>query len=626
MGRIYFFCDSQMNVLTAYFMMKIYHDTSDYKKILLVSNNSEKSVACARRAEKLELWSEVFIIEEAFQGEESLLQIIDNYEVERNDIVYLFALQNRFARGFYKKAQEEKAKISIVDEGVILFKNFLQWQKNNPIDVFADIDVINKNVEGWCYEPAIFDLPENVHLNKIQLQEYLQDEIKFNILRSDVKNIFDVSEDENISIIYFDQYYTLMGRTVGDIEKYLIEKIAWICSGLNFVVKPHPMERGFVNKYKGINLKTISSKDSPWEAIYFVNFYRKKDKKIICLSGESTAMATPLIMYGDTNYYIILLRNIFNRYMKPHEWMLGDYFEGLKKIPFGSGQHLYIPNDFKDFNNIIKMLIKSNQDNLISDIDDRLIEKLSKEIIEIRPPYFLCALQLGNSEKIIKSIVAEQIICDEDFEVKYDLSSTRCENDVFFRWIPCEKCFIRFKDILVEVYTLDDKYLYNSECLISEQGTQILGDGFVENLSSTPSYLLEIPVSNIEKIIIKGKWKIDFNKDRLINTMDLNWKIKIQELEARLNKREQEWKNQYQELSEIINKKEEEWRVQNRELNKLINKKDECIRIETEKYEKIIDKIESENNTLNNKIMDISNSTSWKITKPLRAISMKLRK
>lgn len=626
MERIYYFCDSQMNILTAYFMMKIYNDTSNYKNILLVSNNSDKSVACAKRAAKLELWSEVFIVEEAFQGKENLLQIIDNYKIEQTDIIYLFALQNCFARALYKKAWYKHSKILIIDEGVILLKKFLKWQKDNPNEMFADIDIVNQKIEAWCYEPAIFDLPANVQLNKIQLQEYLQDESKFKILKEDVKNIFDVNEEENILIIYFDQYYSLMRRTVGEIERYLIEKIVSICNGLDIVIKPHPMERGFVNKYKGINVKTISSKDSPWEAIYFVNFYKKKDKKIICLSGESTAMATPLLMYGDTNYYIILLRNIFNHYMRPYEWLLEDYFEGLKKIPFGKSQHLYIPSDFKEFINIIRKLTNSNEDNLISDIDNKLIEKLSKEIIEIKPPYFLCTLQMLKSESVIRSIVAEQIICDEDFELKYDLSNSICEKDILFRWIPCQRCFIALKDILVEIYTLDKKYLYNTECLISEQQTRILENSFIENISSNPSYLLKIEKKEIRQIIIKGKWKLDFNKDRLINLIEMDWKNKCEELNYRINKSEQNWEIKYQELNEMLNKKEQEWKVQYHELIEMINKKDDIIRLEKERYEDTIIKIEKENITLNSKILDINNSSSWKITKPLRIIARYLKK
>lgn len=608
MKRIYFFCDSQMNILTAYFMMRVYYEKVDCKKILLVSNNSEKSIACANRAVTSGLWTEVDIVEEAFQGEEELIRIRDNYKIEQEDIVHLFALQNRFARALYMKAWENQSRILIVDEGVMIFKNFLEWQKNNPNEMFANIDVVSEKVEAWCYEPAIFALPPNVQLNKIELREYLQDKLKCKLLQDDVKRIFDVKEEPDIQIIYFDQYYSLNGRTIGEIEKYWIEKIAWLCDDLNFVIKPHPMERGFINKYEDIGVKIISSKDSPWEAIYFVNYYKKRDKKIICLSGESTAMATPLIMYGDTNYYIVLLRKIFNRYMRSHEWMLEGYFEGLKKIPFGRGQHLYSPNDFKEFYSIIRELTESSKEKLISDIDNRLIEKLSKDILDNRPSYFLCTLQMYKSGNIIKSIVAEQVIYDEDFELKYDFMDLVTEKDIFFRWIPCGNCFIALKDVFIEVHTLDEKDSYNIEHLVAEQPTKILEDGFVENISINPSYLLKISTNEIRKVIIRGKWKLDFNKKRLINAIEQDWVMRNEELKERLNEVDRNWKIQYHELEEKL------------------NEKNSFIRLERERYEEMTEKEKSKNIILNDKILAIENSASWKLTMPLRKISRILKK
>lgn len=621
MGRIYFFCDSQMNILTAYFMMKIYYDFTKYEKILLVSNNSDKSVACARRAIELGCWSKVDIIEEAFQGQDKLLQLCNAIKIEKDDVVYLFALQNRFARALYKKARAEQAKVLIVDEGIILFKNFLEWQKINSNEMFADIDVLSDKVEGWCYEPAIFDLPSNVKLSKIELQKYLKNELNCKRLQEDVKMIFDVKEEKDIQIIYFDQYYSLNGRTIGELEKYWIEKIAWICGDLNLYIKPHPMERGFINKYKDIDVKIISSKDSPWEAIYFVNFYGKRDKNVICLSGESTAMANPLLMYGDTNYHIILLRKIFNRYMRSHKWMLGGYFEGLKNVSFSNGEHLHFPNDFKEFNDLIGRLTESEHNKLISDIDDKLIEKLSKEVMDSRPPYFLCVLQIYSSGSLMNSIVAEQVICDENFELKYHLPDSPSERGNLFKWIPCGRCFIGLKEVIVEVHTLKGSYFYNMECLMAEQPTRILTDGFIENISINPSYLLKIPEIGVKRIVIKGKWKLDFDKNRLVNAIEKDFEIRHNELNVKLIELERNWRIRYQEIEKKLNKKEQDHEIHYQELKAKLTEREEFIKAEKEQYDNGIRKLRNENTELNNKILEINKSISWRLTNPLRKIA-----
>ena len=170
MGKVYFFCDSQRNILSAYFMKQIYFRSDEYEIILLVSNNSDNSVACAKRIMEMGGWKKVEIIKEAFKDQIYLESLAQSYKITNEDTIGVFALQNRFARAFYKQAALVDASIMLIDEGVILFHDFLNWQKEHKNEMFADINVLDKRITAWCYEPLMYELPQNFVIKRIELR------------------------------------------------------------------------------------------------------------------------------------------------------------------------------------------------------------------------------------------------------------------------------------------------------------------------------------------------------------------------------------------------------------------------------------------------------------------------
>lgn len=597
MCNICFFCDSQKNILTAYFMLRIYcrNKKEGWKAYLLVSDNSPKSVACAERIKASQIWDDVMIVHEANQTEKQLLEIGKKFDFHTEDEVYLFALQNRFARVLYQKAYTVKAKIKIVDEGIRTFDAFLDWQKMYSNEMLAGIDVETIDLDGWCYEPRLYQLPSNIHLHRIELQETLQDKAYCERLQEEVRNIFAIGDKEEISIVYFDQYFTLYARTTGITEQYLIKKVASICGEDRMVIKPHPMERGFANKYNDIDSKLMDSQDSPWEAIYFVNYYGKTNQKIICLSGESTAPPSPGLMFGDKNYVVILLWYIYKNYIKPIDWNVELYFQRLAEIADERGMYFYAPKTFYELNEIIESQLgkRSGIEEKQEKFDRDLIFKLNCELLQIKQPFCLCALEIWDKNICMRTLKKEQIIAGNDFSVSYTIPKEYRTSNYQYHWKPVENCFLGLGQVELIVERNGKTEKFSREKLVCEYAEVMEGD-FVVCQEADPSYLLQVDFTGVDQITIRGMWHLNCNLNRIRDSLEQKAETK------KLNQ-----KNYYEGL---LNEK-----------NMIAEACHEKVKMLEQQNKELSD----QNEDLQKQIDMLYNTISWKITKPLRMIKKK---
>ncbi len=531
--RLYFFCDSQKNILTAYFMLRIYYRPSgEVESFLLVSNNSSKSSDCAERAEALGIWDHVHIIKEAFRNEEELVKISEEYCLDKNDEVYIFSLLNRFARVLYQKAFDVSAQIKIIDEGVRVFNDFLKWQKQNPGELYVGIDVETVNLEGWCYEPRLYHLPSNIDIHRIELVETLRDDAYREQLQNEVRRVFAIEESEEAEIIYFDQYFTLYSRTTGVVEKYLLQKVAAICGEERMIIKPHPMERGFSGKYDDVNSKIMTSQDSPWEAIYFVNFYKKSNHKIICLSGESTSLTAPLIMFEDKNYVSIFLWHIYKRYIKPIDWNVEDYFQQFGKLAEENDLNFYVPDTFVELKSMIDALLGRKQENaeMLENIDSNLIYGLNTKLLQVRPPVCLSILEIWDNNICLTSIGAEEIIIDGIFSAVYVIPGEYQFPQYQYRWKPCTNCFFGIKDIELYITTEEGTVIYSQDNLVCEYVTAE-EDMYSVCQNPNPSYSLKFEPGKVLQIEIKGLWRFNFDENRIVGFMEQCYQTEKEKLQ-----------------------------------------------------------------------------------------------
>ena len=557
MGKVYFFCDSQRNLLSAYFMKQIYFRSDEYEIILLVSNNSDNSVACAKRIMEMGGWKKVEIIKEAFKDQIYLESLAQSYKITNEDTIGVFALQNRFARAFYKQAALVDASIMLIDEGVILFHDFLNWQKEHKNEMFADINVLDKRITAWCYEPLMYELPQNFVIKRIELREYLNDVEICKKMQTDVKTIFNVQDETCAEVIYFDQYYALSGRTIAEIERYFLDIISTICSEYDFYIKPHPMERGFDNKYKNISAFIIQSQHSPWEAVYFVNYYKKEKRKLICIAGESTAISSPLLMFGDKNYKLIILKDIYSNFILPSTlWSPDKYFNTLQRI---YNENFYMPTSFEELNCLIRKLMESDDKDQeqIFKKTEKTLGKISKEIMSYRPTVITPQLQVLNKDGLIESFTVEHILENEAFDLCYDISDKRFKKYSTYRWVPHENCFICIKNLQVIITVNGKEEELMIKNFIPEQSMTWSTDGYCEINSIYPSFIINLGQRVAEKIQIKGKWRFDFSRERMLKALQLYYEQKASLRKDFYENKIQQLNSKLDNLEEIIRKQED---------------------------------------------------------------------
>lgn len=628
MRNIFFFCDSQKNILTAYFMFRCYYRNKkeDWKSYLLVSDNSPKSVACAERIRESQIWDDVMIVHEANQDEKRLLEIGQDYDFHTEDEVYLFALQNRFARVLYEKAYTVKARIKIVDEGIRTFDAFLDWQKMYSNEMLAGIDVETIDLDGWCYEPRLYQLPSNIHLHRIELQETLQDKVYCEHLQEEVRNIFAIGDEDEISVVYFDQYFTLYARTTGITEQYLIKKVASICGEDRMVIKPHPMERGFVNKYSDIDSKLMASQDSPWEAVYFVNYYGKTNQKIICLSGESTAPPSPCLMFGDKNYVVILLWYIYKNYIKPIDWNVELYFQRLAEIADEREMSFYAPKTFYELNEIIEKYLgkKAGFEEEQEKIDRDLIFKLNNELLQMKQPFCLCALEIWDKDVCIETLKKEQIVAGKEFSMTYSIPKEYRNSCYQYRWKPVENCFLGLDNVKLVVGRNGNTETFSREKLVCEYAEAKEGD-FVVCQEVDPSYLIQVDFTGVDQITIKGIWNLNCNLNHIRVFLEQKSETKKQNQKSYYERLLNEKTSIAEACNEKAKRLEGECTNINLEKERLVSEYTN-MRLEKERLERENGELSERNEDLQTQIDLLYNTVSWKITKPLRMVKKKMSK
>ena len=619
MKKVFFFCDSQMNILTTYFISKIYYSADEYELFLMVSNNSDNSVACAKRAGKLDLWKEVRIIEEAGQNREELERIGETVSFSQEDIVHLYALQNRFARLLYKKAYDGKVQINITDEGVFLFNDFLKWQEEAPNEMLSDIKVKNTGVKAWCYCPEMYQLPDDVTVKRIQLREALEDDAMRITMQEEVRILFGIKEEEMPEVIYFDNYYTLFGRTTAEVEKYLLKKLSVLCEPLDFAIKKHPMERGFQNKYEGIAARVLETSASPWEAIYFVNIYKKTEKKFVCITGESTSVFNLALMYGDRNYSIILLKDIYDCYLKPVEWDSEKFFARFSASSIGDYCRVYRPKGYDELQTILSELTGQPLDGMdqLKAMDQDMLCRLCFKNVGKEKCQLVCGLQVYRDGTHVEDVYKEHIIDGTKFYLSYDISPKYIDETLSFKWCACANGFIAFKSVKCTIISDTKKEIYDMSWLLSGQNVIEKEDGWCEIQDMEPVFDLPLHITKITQVVIEGEWKFDFSHDRVGGFLKEKFSNELQVERNALAESKREIDKLIEKSREISARKDEAalaYETTISQLKEEILEKDNCLKTAA-----------SEKEDLEKRLSNITNTFSWKITRPLRFVRKKLR-
>lgn len=79
--------------------------------------------------------------------------------------------------------------------------------------------------------------------------------------------------------------------------------------------------------------------------------------------------------------------------------------------------------------------------------------------------------------------------------------------------------FLALKDVSITAKYVNNKTNISND-IIAEQATEKIEDEFEKNLFYYPSYVFYLPEGELNSIEIVGKWKFDFDVNRLVDCIE----------------------------------------------------------------------------------------------------------
>ena len=604
MRKIFFYCDSTMNILTAYFISRIYY--SDDYKILLISNNSSNSRLCVSRAQGLNIWNEVSCVYEFGKNREELIALGNNIAIEKDSIVHLFALNNRFAQILLNKTINLGAKFILTDEGYWTFNNFLQCIEKNSEFSWLDFDISELKIEAWAYEPQICRVPDYISPKRIELSDALKNTSLCLSMQEEVKKLFGIQDCHVPDIIYFDDYLSLRGSTAPQIEKYMLKLINCICSDYDCYFKKHPMERGWRSKYEDMELKFLPYENAPWEAIFFACMYNKmQNKDLILLTQSSTAVVNVILMFKVYNFKIILLHPLFEKLKKSNWWSGKEYFDSFINISEKNKDSIIIPRDLYDLVLKISDILHHSVDKIdilekMQNIRETALEDAAEELNNLEH-VLVQPLELVAVDETHQIYYNEHVLFakEEQFEIEYVLNDEDYAATNRFEWKPNEKGRIYFKTLKIVGYTIDENEEIDLSDTIQNKNRE---DGvFLNEYLYRPNITFDGLNRVYKKIKITG---------------EIIWDMSLEGVRT-------SYEEIYNRAVDYWIRKDKENSQQIENLNTSITQLEKNIKLYEEKLrkqEELIQQMKVSAEKDAEELKCIYDSLSWRITKPVRSL------
>lgn len=602
MKKIVFYCDSTMNILTAYFISKVYYP-DDYK-VLMISNNSSNSVQCVKRANSLNVWNEVRCIYEFGKSKEELFALGNDITIEPDYIIHLYALNNRFAQVLLNKAVDAGTKFILTDEGYWTFNNFLECVEKDDSFCWLNFDITKLKIEAWAYEPQMCKVPDYVTAKRIQLGDALKDASFCAQMQDEVKQLFGIQDCPAPDIIYFDDYLSLRGTTAPVIEKYMLKLINNICSEYDYCLKKHPMERGWKSKYDGMDVKFLPYENAPWEAIFFACMYNKVgNKNIILLTQSSTAVVNAILMFKVYNFKIILLHPLFEKIKKTNWWTGKEYFNNFMSISESNKESIIIPQNLCDLVEKIadifhRSVNKTEVLEKILSIQEEALVETAEEVNELEH-VLIQPLELIGMDGEHQVYYNEHVLFskEEKFEIEYLLSNDKCIAVNRFEWKANEKGRVCFKSLDVTGYTVDENDVINLSNTVQNNNQE--NGIFLNDFFYRPNIIFDGMNKSYQKIRITGEVIWDMSLEGIRTSYEEIYASAIgywiEKDRSNLSR------------IEVLDKK-------NVQFEEKVKKYEEEVQQRDEKIRKLYDSQKKDME----EITYIYNSFSWRITKPLR--------
>ena len=358
-----FFCSTPYQIIVS--LMIESENNCGKESDIYILNNFETAEKCALKLKKLEIFNNVFFInnvelKKSISGSaisyikriiyyffpKKILKSYCNLSTFDYDEIYFsfYSFIVQFTILFLNKTNKN-LKVILFDDGIASYTGEYIEKKQNEKKAkvnFLKFFGFHKNIyrfdEILLIEPSLFIGKSSVPIKKIDNKKF-----SFNKL----EKIFGNNKGINEKIIFFTQ---------PELNQQIQTGINQIILQINnmypdFIIKEHPREE---LNYRNIGAKTFENKCIPFECLY--NNCKNREGKIF-ISYFSTACLTPKILFGEnpTIIFLFKLKELENIFTKEDEiFVLGKEDEKFVENFFSlypKGK-LYLPTSIKELINI----------------------------------------------------------------------------------------------------------------------------------------------------------------------------------------------------------------------------------------------------------------------------------
>lgn len=647
---MYFMCSSPWTVCLTMFMLETEYKNSKEDKVILMLEHVHNVISLENALLENNVFSNSIIIKTVGVTDDQISAQIN--QLNMKNVIYHFFAFEKISFMLYSALKEDSSAIFIseggytdlnVEENLRIRHMELCYGKDFNFSSLKKIYYLDMNLA--CKNSL--GIPEyQVNFNK-----YINDISWRNKFLYKVAKLYNIESNLNIDNrnIIFDRYLSKFGCTSLKMELFLLDEILQFSSieNLDLCLKRHPGEDD-INKFKNLDVNFFENNIVPWEAICLQNKDNIKNG-VILIGYGSQAILNARFILGEDNCHCIYLNNILKKYSQSGDIIITENY--IKKfIEKHGNKNIYLPDSFTELRRIICKirgiqftdeqydLFRSREyDNSLKFLR-KYCDELWRDVPNFRNITTLQA-DTGDGFKDVKSI---EIITDninEDFIFKFDINNIN--NILRFQWYAVRGRNTRIKIISINYVLNTEEVIEVDSSLISSYG--IIEDDYIKFLGFDPTIFWNNSVINIKYVVIKGTWIFDNSYTGAVciaNEMSYNLanrlteSIKnVEEKQIEINKISIHHNSTIALLNEKINKQKEEIICKNSDIervdtklidlnHKLIIMEDEITEFKLEKQNLMCEinnfrmMLDDREIALNN----ITQSTSWKITKPLRSL------
>lgn len=524
MKKIVFGCGTEYHILVSYILtLSIYRNNHT---ILLIHLNP-RTAQYKEKILQLRIWSEVFFV----NSEDNL----ESYMKFFNGIGKANFLYHYFSWGFpelnqlYKYCVTKEVPVILTDEGLLSYspmRRFAGWLSQNPdsVSLIEGID-LRKSQEVWLFEPQLFSETKQWIIKKISLESFIEK------LRNDPQifenfcNLFDLPKDIAFKgeIIYFRQYFNLLGTLPPEVDAWLDHKIVSCFKNEELLIKNHPAEVNSLYQKTGGG---FPGENVPWEVLVILSQIVPKKIELpnLYISLTSSAMFKTAIL-GVKGIFIFLYK-IMDKYSTWQDDTLDELILKLKHQFIDS--EFLIPSSWGELKENLERI--SQERHLTFTVNSLPLPE--QEIEQYREFYLLNWKNVG----ILQSQVSNQknkIALLQNANQEYESAKISLENQLIEQEQKEEKYLVQLAEI--EQQAIE----YQAKLVEREQKEEKYQAQLVELKKQVATNKAHLEEREQQAAVYQTQVQESEKSLKLIRDEKLSISQKFYDLQTHLNRREQ---------------------------------------------------------------------------------------